>query len=377
MGWRPTLTEEHLRVVISPGVVSVELRGAFRPGPDDEGVEVERGSSWSSLPSVWQSKAPCAKRGTITAWSPRSRCRMARAIAERDWSGGGYGLGTLTYPGDWQAVASTPEVVKRRHLPALRRRWARRWGRPEAFWKLEFQARGAPHVHLLFRMPVGVTVQEFRRWLASAWFAVVRSGDERHLRAGTSVDAQWRQHDAGEAIGRYFAKHGVWATKEYQHDVPEEWETTGRWWGAWNLPPVRAVAYLPVNELTPARRVARKWFRSTHQPRAVLRAIERHDGRDVVRVGHRGGRLRSLTGRTRHGFFLLARDGPSLALALCRVNEFATRPTDRRRPNGQATEGWRAPDSNARVPARDERVGVRDALDVVPGSRGARPRDDG
>jgi hypothetical protein len=62
---------------------------------------------------------------------------------------------TLTYPGDWLAVAPNGEAVKR-HLAALAKRYERVWGEPlVCIWKLEFQARGAPHFHLSTTPPMG------------------------------------------------------------------------------------------------------------------------------------------------------------------------------------------------------------------------------
>jgi len=292
---------EYAELVVSPGVIALRTFDEARP--------------WEAPHRRAQRHARCNRRGVIQAWSPRSRKRMVRALAECSWSGSGWGMVTLTYPGDWLTCAPSPEVAHA-HLAALRRRWERRFGPAEGCWKLEFQRRGAPHFHLLLRIPP-LALPAIRSWVARQWYEIVNSGDERHLRAGTSVDVSWRGWEGAAAIARYFAKHGLWSTKEYQHDVPEAWDTTGRWWGLWNLERVREVVQLDHDAVVVARRLLRKWYRSRHPARLVVHAVEVHGGVPVLRTGHRGGRLRSLSGDL--GAFVLCRDGPVLALSLGRA----------------------------------------------------------
>ncbi len=239
---------------------------------------------------------------------------MVRTLAEIEFVGHGWGMVTLTYPGDWMSCVPTPQVAHE-HLRTLQKRWERKFGRLEATWKLEFQRRGAPHFHLLARIPP-IALPTVRAWVARQWFEIVGSGDERHLRAGTAVDVSWRGWDGSAAIARYFAKHGLWSTKEYQHDVPDEWETTGRWWGVWHLERVRVVVQLDDDAAVLLRRLMRRWYRANHRKRLVVHGVEMHNGIEVLRVGYRGGRLRSLEGRA--GAFVLCRDGPALAVALGR-----------------------------------------------------------
>jgi hypothetical protein len=92
-------------------------------------------------------------RGEVTAWTRKSRAKMTLTLASLDWSYLEHATGlpamvTCTYPGDWLAVAGSGQQVKG-HLRDLRKRWERAWGEPlTGAWKLEFQARGAPHVHI-------------------------------------------------------------------------------------------------------------------------------------------------------------------------------------------------------------------------------------
>lgn len=99
-------------------------------------------------------------------------------------------------------------------------------------WKLEFQRRGAPPVHLLIVPPHGVcrTIgQSFRLWVSQAWAEIVAHPDpdeyRKHLLAGTGVDfAQGLRSTDPRRVAVYFIKHGSFAEKAYQHRVPEAWQ---------------------------------------------------------------------------------------------------------------------------------------------------------
>lgn len=117
----------------SPGSVRISQHN-----PQLEGKRIEN----------WQPRKP------VVSWSEKSRSRMVERLATLDYSpfdtnGTSIAFLTLTYPGDWLAVASKASDSKR-HLRALQKRFERSFGRPLfAVWKMEFQHRGAPHFHLL------------------------------------------------------------------------------------------------------------------------------------------------------------------------------------------------------------------------------------
>ena len=188
---------------------------------------------------------------------------MVRRLCELDYtplyaSGRLPAMVTLTYPGDWLTVVPTGQVLKR-HMKALRKRYARAWGEEWAcVWKLEFQRRGAPHVHMLCTPPHGrarTTGETFAVWLSAAWADVVDHPDpeqrRRHERAGTALDyAEGLRATDPRRVAAYFTKHGLMASKEYQHHVPPEWSEPGtgpgRFWGVWTLQrAVRTVARHP------------------------------------------------------------------------------------------------------------------------------------
>jgi hypothetical protein len=86
-------------------------------------------------------------------------------------------------------------------------------------WVLEFQSRGAPHYHVI--------ASDFipKDELADRWYNIVDSRDEKHLKAGTSVD---RIKSKGHLYG-YLSNY---IKKLEQKIPPEGFENVGRFWGA-------------------------------------------------------------------------------------------------------------------------------------------------
>jgi hypothetical protein len=119
---------------------------------------------------------------------------------------------TLTYPGQF----STDGREVKRHWANMRR-WLARRGVGGA-WFMEFQARGAPHFHCF------LTGEVPKEDVAAAWYQIVASGDERHLRAGTRIEALRELHAAGAYAAKYLKK-------QEQKDVPEGFSDVGRFWG--------------------------------------------------------------------------------------------------------------------------------------------------
>ena len=120
---------------------------------------------------------------------------------------------TLTYP---RKFPSDGKLVKK-HLDLIKKYMVAK-GMGQHLWFLEFQKRGAPHVHILHE---GAVCKE---WLSKTWYRVVGSGDERHLRAGTNSQ-KVRKYRGGN---RYAVKY---SSKTYQKDVPEDYQNVGRFWG--------------------------------------------------------------------------------------------------------------------------------------------------
>ena len=133
--------------------------------------------------------APDLTGREITEWSRKSRAAMCRTFAELDYtpmveSGRVPAMVTLTYPGDWETVAPDGASVKRQ-MVLWRKRFQRERGEPVRYlWKLEFQRRGAPHIHLWMTPPhtIGRSGRPFREWLSHAWAEIVAHPDPRAIR---------------------------------------------------------------------------------------------------------------------------------------------------------------------------------------------------
>lgn len=303
----------------------------------------------------------------ITEWTRKSRANMVRALAELDYAplfveGRPPAMETLTYPGDWRAVAPSGAAVKA-HLQAFLKRRGRAWAvdgkPPPCLWKLEFQRRGAPHLHLFLVTPPGrarcsckaVHVLDrpdlcrgglrYREWLSWEWADVVGADDQvldehgnterrRHRLAGTGVDVrQGARMTDPKRLAVYFSKHGGAAGgKEYQHRVPVEWQHPdrgpGRFWGYRGLARVRQEAHVDVEAYVRVRRTLRRLSRSRR-----LTATFTVD-RGPVRADPETGEVRRSRRRVRRrrvqmrgggmtGGFLVVNDGPALAAALSRV----------------------------------------------------------
>lgn len=159
-------------------------------------------------------------RGHINTFTRKSRSRLIQKLSSvpRRVYRRGTVLITLTYPGVFDA---DPRSCKR-DLDAFSKALLREVPNQAAFWKLEFQDRGAPHFHLLLpgsrRIP--------KEWISDTWYRIVGSGDLRHLVRGTRVE--WAKH--GNSAAKYATKY---ASKAVNADkAPGEWP--GRFWGILN-----------------------------------------------------------------------------------------------------------------------------------------------
>ena len=336
--------------------------------------------------SMGEGQEPEEDARKITGWSRRSRARMVATMAELDLAPllmqqDEPAMVTLTYPGDWEAVAPHGPAVKA-HLRAFFKRFERAWGMPwRGVWKLEFQRRGAPHFHLLMVPPSGLASSQrraeylakmeqweegllarkpywrdqvgdglrFRAWLSITWADIVAHPDPvermRHEQAGTGVDySEGQRARDPKRAAVYFGKHGSFAAKDYQHSVPESWlaskQTVGRFWGYRGLKKVHGAATIDFDTMLLLGRTLRRYGTRTrvwnadtgaHEFRPVLRTVYRQRGtrsgwtRDgeyvtVPRLRRTTVRATRMTGPMSAGF-LLVNDGPGTARVLARVLE--------------------------------------------------------
>ncbi|MCF7552261.1 hypothetical protein [Pseudonocardia sp. WMMC193] len=375
-------------IVVSPGAFKVRTRNYSRAERTHERA-VERHRKQIDVAASWDGEIPepLPTRGTITGWTRRSRARLVERLSDLDYTklygrfnicsdcreefdadldrcprcrsdhfkvedrtGRLPAMLTLTYPGDWLAVAPSADVAMG-HFHSLCKRYARAWGEPlRGPWKKEFQRRGAVHFHISTTPPMCMitvpdpetgqpTHVDFKRWLSIVWAEIVAHPDleerRKHLLAGTGVDyAQGLKLTDPRRMAIYFAKYGAAATgKEYQHHVPPEWmdvhlacrncgneygksiercpacrcpdaealqrKSAGRFWGYRNLQ-----RELAVREVTPAvaiaaGRVARRWYRAKGLTKTNHRLrVDRHTGRALYRPS----RARKILFGTGRGF---------------------------------------------------------------------------
>lgn len=335
------------RITVGPGVVRLGWTRPVRVEKAAEravarhrqavATEVER------IKSGQQTPEPPGR--SITEWSRKSRAAMCRTFAELDYaplvdSGKAPAMVTLTYPGEWESVAPDGASVKR-HMTLWRKRFHREWGEPARFiWKLEFQRRGAPHIHLWMAPPhsLGRSGRTFWVWLSHTWADIVDHPDpvqrERHIAAGTAVDVLngLRACDP-KRLAIYFTKHSSpnSGAKEYQHVVPALWRRPGcgpgRFWGVYGLKRATATVELTAYAYLMARRIIRRWSRSQatfggsgdRYPNSVM---PRTAHVQVPRVDTRTGRVRYRRVRRRRplcsqgglgGGYALVNDGPLFA----------------------------------------------------------------
>ena len=209
---------------------------------------------------------------------------MVRTIAEldlSDWAddGGNLALVTWTLPGWWEVLAPRGEDMKQL-LRVFRLRWTRAGVGPwRGMWKLEFQGRGAPHIHALMRVPAKVGDELFEAWLARTWadvcldslsdrdaLAYIDLGEyDKHLRKGADLSWSGVRFSDPRRTAIYFLKHSApgdgTGSKEYQHTVPDIWQAEdagpGRFWGVWGLSRARTEVAVDWRTFTQARRVLR------------------------------------------------------------------------------------------------------------------------
>ena len=182
-------------------------------------------------------------RGEIVKYSASSQRRfeiVSRNVCEK--------LGvfiTLTYPNEYPMDGT---VVKNHlHLFLI---YLQRKGY-QYLWTLEFQKRGAPHFHILVDNKIP------HEWVAETWYRIVDSKDEKHLKAGTRVEAVKDR----TAMGRYITSY---MKKWQQKIVPDEYRKVGKFWGrSRKLLEIKKEIYFgywePMNIFRKEQRIFRRW----------------------------------------------------------------------------------------------------------------------
>ena len=183
-----------------PDVVGVELY-------KQDAVVIRRGYKRPGL--AWT-------RADVTTFSWSSRKRLAFVASNTDTVF--TSMLTLTYPREFPNDGKDVKRNLNAFLVALRRRVPG----VEYLWFLEFQRRGAPHIHIVVR---GARVYKpMQLWVSETWYRLCATHDPRHLAAGTRLE-RIRNPDGAR---NYAVKY---AFKMQQKTVPELYQNVGRFWG--------------------------------------------------------------------------------------------------------------------------------------------------
>ncbi len=164
----------------------------------------------------------------------------------------------LTYPVELQPDLTGP-VVKE-HLHRFIKWMLHHYGKDTVYaWVLEFQKNHSPHFHLL--------VDRFipKDDVSAAWYKIVGSGLEKHLRSSTRVDAIRSKIGMADYMARYLHKMD-------QKMVPPMFKDVGRFWG------IKRGIVKPTVEITLSYSDADSAFRALREVRKARKASLRRFG---------------------------------------------------------------------------------------------------
>ena len=170
-------------------------------------------------------------RGNVTEFSSQSRLRLFRLIARlKAPESKGYRSKVSFVTLTTQAILH-PRVFKL-YLFRLFRRLRKRFPSTAVIWRLEYQQRGAPHVHcILYNAPYIDKVK-----LQSVWGDIV--GEEQPF---TRIELVRAYKNLMKYVGKYVGKtsaEGGFNSVTYSNQVENlsarELESAGRVWGVYN-----------------------------------------------------------------------------------------------------------------------------------------------
>jgi hypothetical protein len=160
------------------------------------------------------------KRSSVNSFSSAARRRLQRLLASIRTDAFDHAIFiTFTYPDEIPSQSK-----RRRDWDRMQTSFRREFPSACGIWRLEFIERKsgknigkvAGHYHFL----VFNLTEPLLQWLSFAWYRVVGSGDEKHLRAGTSFEECWNREQAAFYLCKY-------AAKEWDLEI----EGSGRRWG--------------------------------------------------------------------------------------------------------------------------------------------------
>lgn len=182
-----------------------------------------------------QGKLARGDRSKITRLSASSLSRLAWTVSntEKKFTS----MLTLTY--GMQFPVSGREVQRHRNSILTN---LRNWYKPLSYlWVLEFQKRGAPHLHVILDKPDRLTENDRER-LAERWARIIspinamysRLRDRKIFRTRSAIKSvhmdkrTWEKVRKKRGAERYMTKY---ALKAKQKNVPSEYGDVGRFWG--------------------------------------------------------------------------------------------------------------------------------------------------
>lgn len=184
-----------------------------------------------------------AKRSKIVKFTKKSAKNLRHQIrnSEDTWKV----FITLTYPDVFPCDGKETKDHLNVFLQYLRRKEIK------YVWVLEFQSRGAPHYHIIASNFI------HKEDLSKIWYRIVGSGDEKHLKAGTQIEAIKSKTHLYGYLSNYIKKLD-------QKTPPAGFENVGRFWGASrNL--LTFEMYQKINhyyKLSRMIRLIRQWYKA-------------------------------------------------------------------------------------------------------------------
>jgi len=161
------------------------------------------------------------KRGEIQIFSPESRLRLFKLLHQITFNS--VTFITLTYPDEFPDWGEKYKY----DLKLFRGQIEYKFGKLPAIWRLEFQARGAPHYHIMYFDAPFMPVAEIN----NAWAKISdpKNKDEPRKNA---LDLKFTK-DAKEQklIAYYLSKY---IAKVDKNSLPAGCKP-GRFWGKWNI----------------------------------------------------------------------------------------------------------------------------------------------
>lgn len=165
------------------------------------------------------------EREKIKIFSAKSRGRLALLVLETKMEF--RSLLTLTFGNAYSMDGRITKKLLNRFLC-----WLRTLGQLEYCWFLEWQTRGAPHIHILLNWQHSC---RRHKQIALEWARLnqktlgLDDKDTGKIRAQHKRPEVWENVRSKDGAARYVVKY---ALKAYQKIAPKEYYNVGRFWGA-------------------------------------------------------------------------------------------------------------------------------------------------